>query len=327
MDSLVSVGVWFTLCGKGGDPKAVIWENYLERKPSAAQVMNHVHNGFPIGIVPFSCGCAVVDVDKGNHRRIADEHHPYLIYPSTSGFPKAHLWYRVGKPRDQHQFSFLDCSGQIISTNHVAFPNPETNLVALYQAFLNPSNSTYTLPPIPPHLPSSHGVGGMGMGIGIGASLNTPLPYPLPPSNSRVRTDGTLEGVGAGFRHPALRQELVGWIKAHPTKPSPDAIQDQALYLRDTIDDVHDFGVPEVLAMAAWAIQKVQAGSIARTLTAENRANGGRVKGLRVRQRNFQRDTQIVALHREKMSNRAIGARVGISEAMVRKVIKRELGL
>ena len=166
----------------------------------------------------------------------------------------------------------------------------------------------------------------MGGGIGIGASLNTPLPYPLPPSNSRVRTDGTLEGVGEGFRHPALVKALVGWIEASPTKPASGSIRDQALYLRDTLESVRDFGVPEVLAIAEWAIQEVQAGSIHPTWTPEQRSNGGKVKALRVRQKNFQRDTQIVALHREKMSNRAIGARVGISEGMVRKVIKRELG-
>ena len=150
IDTLVSVGTHFTLCGKRGNPKAVIWDDYLHRKPSSAQVINHLRSDKPIGIVPYSCDSAVVDVDSGDYRRIADRHKPYLIYPSTSGFPKAHLWYRVKEAPTQLTFDWLDCSGEIISTNHVAFPNPTINLVSLYNAFLDSSNSLYRLPPIPP---------------------------------------------------------------------------------------------------------------------------------------------------------------------------------
>ena len=115
----------------------------------------------------------------------------------------------------------------------------------------------------------------------------------------------------------------MAWIKATPTKPAPESIRDQSLFLRDTLDDVQDFPTVEVERISDWVIRKVSAGDIRPTFTPEQRANGGRVKALRVRQRNFQRDTQIVAEHREGKSNRAIAASVNISEAMVRKVLKR----
>ena len=78
MDSLVGAGVHFSLC-RQDNPKAALWSDYLEKKPTGAQVVNHVRQGLPIGIIPYSCNSAVVDVDAGNHRRIADEHHPYLV--------------------------------------------------------------------------------------------------------------------------------------------------------------------------------------------------------------------------------------------------------
>ena len=320
MDSLANAGLHFSLC-RPDNPKAAVRSDYLERKPNGTEVINHVRDGQPIGIIPISCNSAVVDVDHGNHRRIANEHRPYLTYPSTSGYPKAHLWYRVGKPRNQNQFSFLDCSGQIISSNHVAFPNPEVNLPRLYEAFLNPSNNLFVLPPIP--YPSPQHTQDIGV-LGIGASLSPSLP-PLIAEYAPDGNDG-LKGVGEGSRHNALLRALVAWVKGQQTKPAPSEIRDQAQFLRDTLDDVHDFEAPEVLAIADWAIRKVQAGDIRRELTQEQRRNGGRVKALRVRQRNVLRDTQILSFHRDGLSNRKIAARIGgISEAMVRKVLKREV--
>ena len=306
MDSLASVGVHFTLC-RQDNPKAAVRGDYLTNAPSSAQVINHVRQGLPIGIIPYSCNSAVVDVDAGNHKHISDEHPPFLIYPSTSGYPKAHLWYRVGKPRNQNQFSFLTCAGQIISSNHVAFPNPETNLVALYQAFLNPSNSTYILPPIPP-LPSYPD--GVGV-LGVGASLSPSLP-PL------------IAQLPLGQRHNGLLRALVGWIKANKTKPSPSEIRDQSLFLRDTLDDVRDFGTPEVLAISEWAIRKVQAGDIRRELTTEQRRHGGLKRAFLARQHNFQRDKRILALHHAGLSNRAIAKEVGLSHVRVGTIIDRD---
>ena len=115
-------------------------------------------------------------------------------------------------------------------------------------------------------------------------------------------------------------------MKGSATKPSPVAIMEQAEYLREVMDDVRDFPLTEVVAIAEWVISKVNAGSITRTLTTEMRRNGGRVKNLRVRQKNYQRDLYIVKLHNDGLTNVAVAARVGISEGMIRKVLKREGG-
>ena len=237
--------------------------------------------------------------------------------PSTSGFPRAHLWYRVGKPRNQNQFSFLDCSGQIISSNHVAFPNPETNLVALYQAFLDIRNPSYILPPIPPYTPH----GGEIRDMGIGASLPLPLP---PPLLAECAADGTLEGVEEGNRHCALLRALVAWVRTHHNL-TPSAIQNQALFLRDTLDDVRDFTSDEVLAIAQWVSRKLDAGDIRLTWTPEQRSRGGKNKARDIRQKNFKRDKRILALHNGGFSNRAIAAKItNISESQVRNIINRD---
>ena len=315
---MVSVGVHFTLCGKDGNPKAVLWSDYLQRRPTSTQVINHLRDNQPIGIVPFSCNSAVVDVDAGDYHNIANRFQPYLVYPSTSGFPKAHLWYRTQAPPTQLNFEWLDCSGEIICVNHVAIPSPESNIVRLYESFLDSSNSLYKLPPIPPlHIPPVVDTGHRTQwDIGDGATA----PSPFPP----LIAEYALADTPQGERHNRILRMLVSWIKASATKPTKAEILEQCEYWRECVEDLRDFPATEVQAIAAWAAEKVQAGSISRTLTPEMRSNGGKVKGLRIRQKNFQRDRYILKLSNDGLSNRAIAARVSVSEGMVRKVIKRE---
>ena len=118
----------------------------------------------------------------------------------------------------------------------------------------------------------------------------------------------------------------MGWIKGSPVKPTRAEILEQCEYWREVIEDLRDFPIQETRAIAEWASERVQAGSAKRTLTAQNRSNGGKKKALRARQRNFGRDAQILALHRQGLSARAISDKTGVSKSQVARVVKREKG-
>ena len=305
MDSLASAGVLFVLTHPD-KPKVPIHRGWLDHPPSGTQVINHHRDGGGLGLVPYSLQSAVLDVDRGTPDKLIQHHRPYCHYKSTTP-GRSHLWYRVSKPPQLYLWDYMDCGGEIIcSTGHVRLPDPEQNLESLYEA-LTRSTSEFVFPPIPHPLPQ-HAQDMRGMGVGATALSPTTL---------------LIAGYAAGQRHTGLRNELVAWIKSSPTKPNPESIREQALLYRDFLEDVSDFDSVEVERIADWAIRKVQAGDIGRTLTPENRANGGKKKGLRVRQRNFGRDKKILRLHHAGLSNRAIGKEVDISESQVRNIIKR----
>ena len=306
MDSLASAGVLFVLTHPDR-PKVPVNRGWLDHPPRGVEVINHYRDGGGLGLVPWSLQSAVLDCDRGTPDNLIQAHRPYCHYESTTP-ERSHLWYRVSKPPQLYLWDFMDCAGEVIcDTRYVRLPDPELNLAQLYDS-LTRSTSEFQFPLISP--PKPQHLGDIG-GKGKGASFNTPSTL-------------LIAELPLGQRHTGLLRGLVGWVKRQQTKPSPDAIREQGLLLRDYLEDVSDFDSVEVGRIADWVIRRVQAGDIRRTLTPENRANGGKVKALRIRQKNFGRDKKILRLHHAGLSNRAIAKEVGLSHVRVGTIIKEE---
>ncbi len=92
-------------------------------RPTAAQADADLANGYGVGIVPFSIGCACLDVDKGDAEALMRAYPPLAWYetrPARDGKPaRVHLWYRHDAPlRNQNWYSAkYRCGGQLRSAN------------------------------------------------------------------------------------------------------------------------------------------------------------------------------------------------------------------
>ena len=286
-------------------PKVPIHRGWLEHPPTGTQTINHHRDGGGLGLIPWSIQSAVLDCDRGTPDDLIQAHRPYCHYQSTTP-GRSHLWYRVSKPPQLYLWDYMDCGGEVIcDTRYVRLPNPERNLAQLYDS-LTRSTSAFLFPLISPPYPQHPGdIGGKGKG----ASLNTPSTL-------------LIAQLPLGQRHTGLLTALVAWVKRQETKPNPDAIRDQSLFLRDCIDDVSDFDSVEVGRIADWVIRRVQAGDIRRELTTEQRRHGGLKRAFLARQKNFGRDKKILRLHHAGLSNRAIAKEVGLSHVRVGTIVK-----
>ncbi len=92
-------------------------------RPTAAQADADLANGYGVGIVPFTMGCACLDVDKGDAEALMRAYPPLAWYetrPGRDGKPaRVHLWYRHDVPlRNQDWYSAeYRCGGQLRSAN------------------------------------------------------------------------------------------------------------------------------------------------------------------------------------------------------------------
>ena len=90
------------------------WTKY---RPSLVETAAHAFGGSPIGLVPASLGCTVIDADSGDFSSITDLYPPMCSYPTrTAGH--GHLWYQDSEPRHKRDFELCGCAGQIISGFH-----------------------------------------------------------------------------------------------------------------------------------------------------------------------------------------------------------------
>ena len=165
IDRLYKYQGHFTLC-QTSEPKKAFKHDYLKRRASRKALHKHVQRGRPIGLVPWSLQCVVIDCDYGDPSELVELFPPLVIYPTrTDGH--YHLWYAAREDLSKYyQWNYQGlCSGQILSsTRHAALPNYDA-LRVLWDGMRNsPSHGSFHppmelitpshTPPIPPsHTP------------------------------------------------------------------------------------------------------------------------------------------------------------------------------
>ena len=341
IDQLYNYQAHFVLC-QMKKPKAAFRGDFLTRRPGRDALRKHVQRGRPIGIVPWSLQCVVLDCDAGDPTELVEQYPPIAMYPTrTKGH--YHAWYEAREDQSgYYKWEYQGkCSGEILSaTRHAAFPNYEA-IALLFEGMKSAPSAGLFHPPmelITPHTPRSEDT-----------ALHTP-PHPPYTEDTVLSTqsedgiseaggarpsvfiaDGTdapegLETVRVGGRHDGLLTALVGWVCSSETRPDTIEIEAHAIALRSELPDVRDFPESEALKIAAWVDRRVMPGSVeGLTRTQQQRSNGGKLKALRTRQANAPRDLRIWDLHWAGRSVREIAAEVGgVSSSQVDRIIRRE---
>ena len=120
-------GGHFVLCRVDNKAPAMPWKQF---RPTAGDIWNHIHGGGLAGVVPFSIGYTVVDVDNGPPLAMAFAATPACVTASrTPG--NGHLWYPDDAPRPNRKWQFYNLSGEIRSGHGyvVLWPGAARNLI------------------------------------------------------------------------------------------------------------------------------------------------------------------------------------------------------
>ena len=98
----------FVLLVSTGDGKKPLWSGYMRWRLALEHVLHH---GDGLGIIPWSIQTTALDVDAGEPFQLSLFHHPVVVLASRRG---EHLYYRDIEARRKRDFSLHDASGQII---------------------------------------------------------------------------------------------------------------------------------------------------------------------------------------------------------------------
>ena len=96
--------------------KAPMRSGWQCQPATPAQADAHTLAGGLLGLIPFSLGYTVMDVDAGQPLRLADTPPPHILQP-TQRRRGAHLYYRDDTPRKNSKWTWRDCSGEVRSAN------------------------------------------------------------------------------------------------------------------------------------------------------------------------------------------------------------------
>ena len=104
-------GARFVLCLKNKRPITKGWQKI---RPPLPNVLNHLSNDLPVGLIPASIGTSSLDVDHGDPTRLI-EAYPPLAKLDSRRKGGLHIYYPDRKSRRNRKFSALDCAGEIRS--------------------------------------------------------------------------------------------------------------------------------------------------------------------------------------------------------------------
>ena len=344
VDTLTGLGAHFTLCSPD-NPKRPVDKHWQRQRPSSAKVINHIRQGGAIGLIPASIDSAVLDVDSGDYRRVADAFKPYALYESrTRGH--AHCWYESRQPIQLYLWSYEGCSGQVISSNrHIGLPSVN-HLSLIYKGMIdNPSSyfpdTSILIPPYPPicdsitsdcHSTTDKRLSDSLSDTGIwdtGDSHST-LIGKVDTLPARVRRLA-VEAAGIGERNISLFNDLRHW--AYGQKRPDDyrlwewQVSERALELREHLESLWDFPERE-----AWDTAKSVARftwenpQTAASVDSERQRKRAYLRAKRARQKAHNRDAEIVVWRdAHGKSWRQLAALMGMSQEGARKAYNRKV--
>ncbi len=321
-----------------------MYKRWNKQRPRYTQVINHLRANGNLGLFPASIDSAVLDVDRGNPDKVADAFKPYARYPSRRA-GRQHLWYQAKAPMQLYLWEFGDAGGEILyDTRFAALPNPEQNLMALYQGMVSiPSDGLY-LPDIPllsssPHTPlisdsdchslsdNSHiEVCDFCSHTGIGDAQTDKGATNPDRQNGHLAVDSA----EVGERNISLFQDLRYWAYKQPRpkdfKVLEWLVMERALELREHLPSLWDYPEREArdtaksVAKFCWENPQT-AGSV----DSDRQRKRAYLRAKRARQKAHNRDNEIIAWRDSHgKSWREIAALVGMSKSGVTDAYSRK---
>ena len=112
--ALYARGGHLVKCGYHGNIKAAYpgWQTHLVLRDA----LEHMEHGHQLGLIPWSLGLSVLDVDEGAAMKVGLAFPPLVTIPTlTDGH--AHLYYRDSAPRSNRKWELLGCSGEVRSAS------------------------------------------------------------------------------------------------------------------------------------------------------------------------------------------------------------------
>ena len=106
--------------------KTPIWKRW-QRYPMNLRVIEK--HGGPVGLIPFSLGCTVLDVDVGESNALTDTHRPLCAVATPRG---THAYYRDSIGRRNGKWTAYGCLGDIRGRSGyvVLYPTAPSRLLA-----------------------------------------------------------------------------------------------------------------------------------------------------------------------------------------------------
>ena len=104
-------GAQFVLCLQNKRPITKGWQKI---RPPLPNVLRHLSNDLPLGLIPASISTSAVDVDHGDPTRLI-EAYPPLAKLDSRRKGGVHLYFWDRESRRNRKFSALDCAGEIRS--------------------------------------------------------------------------------------------------------------------------------------------------------------------------------------------------------------------
>ena len=297
---LYDAGAHFVLC----KDKCPIRKGWQWRRPPFDLVEQH---GPDIGVIPASLHMSALDVDSGDIAPLVAAYPPLAHVRSPHGH---HLYYADTEQRGNKNWAACGCSGQVRSAK---------GFLRLYEDAadrLADAVLSEQKPPFPaeivswtvPETPASDETG------------NEPMTFSVPQGGSRE-----LDSVPEGARNVSLFDAVRLWayqqdrgqrVDAWVAKVHAYALQSNARFPSPLPpDEVRRLAY----SVATWCWQGSE--KIDHSPTAQRRRaiKSGQVR----RALNAERDTAIRAAVQDGKSKRAVARQFGLSEGMVRHIMKR----
>ena len=343
-------GAHYVLLNK--DSKTPIWKAYHKPKnrPALHQVLNHLAQGKPVGVIPASINLLLLDVDQVSPQGLQsflELHPPAYSHPSaTPGH--YHLWYHSAQEyRSKNRVHIaahqLTCDVRSANEGYAVLYEPENLLQALRQhrdarAWLPDPNGLYYklrpyLPPPPRRKRSRAAQQPQQQKMLAMTSSQQPKPLPSPPPEAFALA--TIQATQKGARNITLFDQ-VRWTyrKLHRNDATTPELTQQ-----DWTDDIIDTAIrwnarfPEPLSPAETAKTAVSIANylwhhpshgrksyLSDTDPATQRSRQQKQAQSR-RARNRPRDRLIEALYNEGLPQRAIAQRVGLTPGRISQLV------
>ena len=290
--------------------KKPLWKGYLKRRPALETVLHSPE----LGVVPWSLGNTVLDVDRGEPVQLCLFHPPLVVLASGQA-DHCHLYYRDTEPRRNGNWTALGCGGQIRGANgFLRLWHPQSSVKLLFALAHNPNPCMFPADLFQAPASKNH----------------RPPADPGEPFTRQVALpDIDLGRVEAGNRNNSLF-DVVRFRAYAEAKPASMHDWDEwvRVYAQTcNVEFRQPLPVGEVDKLALSVSTWVWSGGGPThhgMWTSEQRRRGGITWGRMRRFETRKRDAEVVRLVRSGMSRRKVAQVFDLSAKMVSKIVRRD---